>query len=218
VNEQEARYESGNVTVYPEGIQGTGQLELVKSIVESISPYIDHRVHIRYNEIKKENPSFYSRLNPEYRDENYHDLITINSNYQYKSELPFYLIHELGHSLEEKLELIVKGRGAAALPVGIDDEYADVYADLIAVYILKPELLIRLRGMPVGQNTLLAIQEMFRGNDFVELRNKLDTLSSQEVVPALGSKEEVKVGERLAGLFERVFVKISEYTGRRQQA
>lgn len=205
------KYESGNVTLFAEGAKNNYQLEMAKSITGAISPYMDNKVHVQYKKIKTENPGFNSRLNPEFRDENYHDSVTVNSNYQHQDELPFILSHELGHSFEEKLEQMIKDKGLEALPVGIDDEYADFYADLIAVYILKPELLKKLKDIPVGQNTLLAIQEMFEGEDFTELRIKLNALSDQEITPAPNSEENDEKNERITKLFERVFVKISEY-------
>jgi len=210
-DELKETYESGNITLFAEGAKNNNQLEMAKSITEAISPYMDNKVHVQYKEIKTENPGFNSRLNPEFRDENYHDSVTVNSNYQHQDELPFFLSHELGHSFEEKLEQMIKDNGLEALPVGIDDEYADFYADLIAVYILKPELLKKLEDIPVGQNTLSAIQEMFGGEDFTELRTKLDALSNQEIASATNSEEEVEKKERITKLFERVFVKINEY-------
>lgn len=211
VSEPEEKHESGNITFFAEGVQNNNQLEVTKSIIGAISPYMGNKVHIQYKDIKAENPGFNSILNPEFRDENYHDLVTINSSYQNQDELQFFLLHELGHSFEEKLEQIVKDKGVEALPVGMDDEYADFYADLIAVYILKPELLKKLENIPAGQNTLLAIQEMFKGNDFTELRTNLNSLSSQETALAPNNKEEAEKKERLDKLFERVFIKINEY-------
>jgi len=210
-DEQEKTYESGNVTFFAESAQNSYQHKLAKSITESIAPYMDHKIHVRYKKMKTENPGFNSKLNPKFRDENYHDSVTVNSNYQHQDELPFSLSHELGHSFEEKLEQMIKNKGLEALPVGIDDEYADFYADLIAVYILKPDLLKKLEGIPAAQNTLSAIQEMFDGENFTELRVKLDALSSQEIPPAPNSREEAEKKERIAKLFERVFVKINEY-------
>lgn len=210
-NESEEKYESGNITFIAEGAQNSHQIEMAKSITEAISPYMENNVHIQYKKIKAENPGFNSRLNPKFRDENYHDSITINSNYQHQDELPFILAHELGHSFEEKLEQIVKDNRVEALPIGMDDEYADFYADLIAVYILKPELLKKLENISVGQNTLLAIQKMFDGNDFTELRIKLNSLSSQETAVKPDNEEETEGKARLDKIFERVFDKINEY-------
>lgn len=210
-NESHEKYESGNITFFAEGAQNRDQIEMAKSITEAISPYMDNKVHVQYKEIKAENPGFNSILNPEFRDENYHDLVTINSNYQHQDELSFFLAHELGHSFEEKLEQIVKDNGVEALPVGMDDEYADFYADLIAVYILKPELLKKLEDIPVGQNTLSAIQKMFEGNDFTELRTKLNSLSSQETAIEPNKEKETEREARLDKLFERVFDKINEH-------
>lgn len=211
ITEKESReqYKSGNISFFPEGAKNNNQIEITKRIVESISPYMDSKVHIQYKVMKPENPGFNSILNPKFRDENYHDSVTINSDYQHQDELPFFLLHEIGHSLEEKLEQIIKDKGVDALPVGMDDEYADFYADLIAVYILEPELLKNLEHIPIGQNTLSAIQEMFRNNDFTELRTKLNELSGQET--ASDSEEETERKIRHTKLFERIFNKVNEY-------
>lgn len=210
-NESEKKYESGNITFFPEGAKNSNQIEIAKNIIEAISSYMDKKVHVQYKAMKPENPGFNSRLDPELRNENYYDLITINSDYQHQDELPFFILHELGHSFEEKLEQIIKDKGVEALPPGIDDDYADFYADLIAVYILRPELLQKLKNISIGQNTLSAIQEMFEGNDFTELRTKLNTLSRRETTPTPNSEEEAEKKERLTKLFERVFNKINEY-------
>ncbi|MFA6307460.1 MAG: hypothetical protein WCS88_02125 [Patescibacteria group bacterium] len=210
-NESEEKYENGNITFFAEGAKNNGQIEIAKNITETIAPYMDNKVHVQYKKIKAENPGFNSRLNPKFRDENYHDSITINSDYQYQDELPFILAHELGHSFEEKLEQIVKNDEVETLPVGMDDEYADFYADLIAVYILRPELLKKLEDIPAGQNTLLAIQKMFSGNDFTELRTKLNLLPHPKTTIEPDSEEEMERKARLDKLFERVFDKINEY-------
>ena len=207
-NRSVEKYESGNITFFPEDAKNDIQIETAKKIIEAISPYIETNVHVRYKRMKPENPGFNSKLNPEFRDENYHDSIAINSDYQYQDELPFFLLHELGHSLEEKLEKIIKEKGVEALPAE-DDNYADFYADLIAVYILKPELLKKLKDIPICQNTLSAIQEMFQNNDFKELRMKLNEAFGQEV--ALDDKQKIEREKRLAKLFERVFSKINEH-------
>ncbi|MCD6471293.1 hypothetical protein J7K86_02070 [bacterium] len=204
-----SKYESGKVTFFTEGAKNNIQTEITKRIVDAVSPYLDTKVHIRYKTIKPENPGFNSRLNPELRDENYHDSITINSDYQHQDELPFFLLHELGHSLEEKLEQSIKKKNTKALPVGLNDEYADFYADLIAVYVLKPELLKKLKDIPVGQNTISAIQEMFKNNGFTELRTELNRISNQGL--AYDDEKEIERKKRLSKLFGRVFDKINEY-------
>lgn len=203
------KYESSNITLFLEGIENKYHAEITKRIIDELSPYMDIKVHIQFKSIKRENPGFNSILNPRFRNEDYYDSITINSNYEYPDELPFTLIHELGHSFEEKLEQLIKDRNIEALPVGIDAEYADFYADLIAVYILKPELLNNINTASIAENTVLAIREMFNNNNFAELRKKIDEISSNEITT--NDEGSVEKEKRLTILYERVLKKIDEY-------
>ena len=162
--------------------------------------------------MESENVGFNSILDKKFRDKDYHDSITMNSDYQYPEELPFYLIHEIGHSFEEQLRDIIISGNIEALPVGIDENYADFYADLIACYILRPELLKSIETLDITNNTVLAIRQMFGDNDFLQLREELEGISGSLKLETKNSKDQSTTsGGQTDRTFGRVFRKIKEY-------
>lgn len=215
------KYENGNILFSPEGASDARQIEITKRIIEAVSQYMDNRVHIQYKKMLPSNPGFNARLNPEFRDADYRDSVSINPDYEFQDELPFFILHELGHSFEEKMKKIIKERGFDALPVLSDGDYDGFYAefcaDLVSVYALRPESLKKLNDNPIYQNTLIALKEMFEGRDFSDLREKLDELSVQETVLESGSKEEAEKRARMDKLFGRVFEKIEKYINHRNK-
>lgn len=208
-------YEKGNVSFFFEGAKNSYQIGVAKSIIDALSPYLDTKVHVQYKKMKPGNAGFNARLNPEFRDESYHDSISINPDYQPQEELPVFLLHELGHSFEEKLQELIGNEGLEALPVGLDDDYADFYADLIPCYILNPELLEKVKGIPRVRNTILVLQKMFGNNDFSDLRKKLNEAIAQlpkvENEDKIGSTKTPGDDQKQTKLFERLFEKIDAF-------
>lgn len=199
------KYEQGTISFFPEGAKSSYQIDIVHRIIDALAPFFDENVHVQYRSMKPEHSGFNARLNSESRTPEDFDSVTLNADHPHQEVLPSTLVHELGHSLEQKIKHIIEQNGLDALPVGLNDDYADYYADLVVCYVLKPESLKRFEHIPKVENTISALREIFRDNDFFELRAALAELMQ----PLPTSAEEER--EKHQDFFERVFERINEF-------
>ncbi len=164
----------------------------IKSIVDHFSNYLNHKVLVNFKKIPQHNPGLHSMLLPKFRTPEHYDSITINADFENKSQIPYYFIHELGHALQFQIEEITKSENLDIYPSGknIEDEYFEDYqygefqADFLVAYIVNPEFVKNNVKNDIQKNMIKVFDKLFIGNNFKELRESLynnDLKYQQEV-------------------------------------
>jgi hypothetical protein len=176
--DKETFYENGEIKYFYYEDSDEYHINGTKLVIDALAPHMDHPVQIRYRKMKADSPGFNSRMNPEHRTSDYADRVNMNTDYYDQSQLYYYLIHELGHSFEEKIQELASKEKSDILPAGIDEDYADFYADLIPCIILSPEKLEN-KDSPLLKNTVEVIKKSLGDSDFSKLRESLENIVSK---------------------------------------
>ncbi|MFA5075905.1 MAG: hypothetical protein WC480_00585 [Patescibacteria group bacterium] len=142
---------------------------LFTKMADHLAPFLDHPVKVWLDHNDSYNPGGNTPRRPDMQID--FDMVTINMDYWDGNELPDCFFHEVGHSLEDQLASIAHQDGKELLPSsGPGCQYQ---ADLIACYILRPEEFQKYLDIPAVKDTYQAIEQLFSGNNFDELRKAL---------------------------------------------
>jgi len=206
------RYSNGAIDFNYENAPESGQVEIIKKIIDNVAPYIADKVKIKLKRMAKHNAGFCSRLNLEFKTEQDADSISINPDYEDPSQIAGYTLHEIGHSLEDRLHKQGAEIGKEVLPVGLDEDYGDFYADLLAYYVLDPEGLKARAADERTKNTIAIFEQHFDGNVFDQLRRELAPILERLAAEHRAQKENIKDSDEQAdGVQEPFYTRVLHY-------
>jgi hypothetical protein len=171
------KYSQGNLECVYNGLSES-QLAVVKKVIDSLAPYLDHKVLVNFKATVQHNPGIHSMLSPEFKGPDDADRIYINPNFFDKTKITDYFLHELGHAFELQLEKIAKDNNLSIFPEGADVrseyfndyEFAEFQADFIVGFIMAPEYVKNNLSTPILKDTYEAVNKMFAGQDFSEIK------------------------------------------------
>lgn len=156
-------------------------IDSVKSIIDHLAIYLDHKVLAKFKKIPQHNPGLHTMLYPQFKTPEDYDGITINTDFENKSQIPYCFIHELGHAFELQIESIARNNGINIYPPGenIEDEYFEDYqygefqADFLEAYIVNPDFVKNNSKNDIQKNMIKVFDKLFVENNFKELREIL---------------------------------------------
>lgn len=155
-------------------------LRSVKSIVDNIDPYLDHGVEVKSFDFSAHNPGMHSYLLPKFKTAGDYDSICINSNFEDKNQIPYYLLHELGHAFQEQIKEIAAKEGLKIYPDEGEDadyfkgcSYREFQADLFVGYIMDKEYVQQNIKTELEKNTFQVYEKLFVNNNFEKIKNSI---------------------------------------------
>lgn len=187
----EKKYVNNNIECIYENLPNF-RIKTIKKIIDNISPFLDHKILVNFKNLAPHNPGFHSSLNPEFKTPEDFDKIYINSDFFDKSQIEYYFLHELGHAFEHQLDSTAKHNNLDILPENTDIEsdyfkdysYGEFQADFIAGFILNPDYVKNNLKSSVLKNTYEAVDKMFEGNNFIEIRKVIESEISKYKIEA----------------------------------
>jgi hypothetical protein len=154
----------GFINFNSEGILRPYPYLMLKTIFKALSRYLFEEVKILY-----ESGSFGGFGRHEIHRGKGEYTFYINPYPEDVSQLPFIILSELGHIYEMEVE-----DRASKLQVPIcKDISAHIYADLVALYFLKPSLFVENSDLVLVKNCYRVIQAVFNYHDFGEERREI---------------------------------------------
>ena len=179
-------------------------MDSVKSIIDNFSPYLDHKILVKFKKISPHNPGFHSSLLAKFKSPEDYDNVIINTDFENKSHIPMYLIHEIGHAFSSQIEEVAKNEGLDIYPPGenVEDEYFENYeynyqngefqADFLLAYIMNPDFLKNNSKSDIQKNMIKVYDKLFENNNFEKLR---ETLHNNDLKYKQEIEEQIKEGK-----------------------
>lgn len=170
-------FENGNIKYSFENLAESHR-QSVKKIIDNIAPYLSNKVEVKFLDFVPHNPGMHSGLSREFKTEEDYDSISINSNFADKTQIPYYLLHELGHAFEPQIEKTAKDEGLEifapeedAQSEYFDDyEYSEFFADSFVGYVMNQDYVKENAKTKKQLNTLAVYEKLFANNNFAEIK------------------------------------------------
>lgn len=171
-----------------------------EKILENIGPYLDHKVKVKFLDFPAHNPGMHSLLFPQFKTKKDYDSISINTNFEDKNQIPYYLLHELGHAFESQIKETAKSEnlpiyppeGSAESEYFEDYSYGEFQADFLVGYVMNQNYVKENIKTDYQKNTYQVYEKLFANNNFEEIKNainKNETDYQEEIIKKYESGE-----------------------------
>lgn len=198
-NNKSEQYSKGELKCVFDNLS-SHHIDSVKSIIDYLAVYLDHKVLTKFKKIPQHNPGSHAMLFPQFKTSEDYDSITINTDFENKSQIPYYFIHELGHAFELQIESIARNNDINIYPPekNIEDEcfedyqYGEFQADFLVAYIVNPDFVKNNSKNDIQKNMIKVFDKLFVENNFKELRKTLhnnDLKYQQEIEEQIRTKK-----------------------------